>query len=307
MNRRIAVIGTIVRDRIRFQDNKTRHSWGGLFYSLSSVLALMDKTDTLFPISYVGVEAMAELIRLNYADPRIDLSGLVVTDQENNRVDLHYTSPAERTEYSLNPFPALRYEHIRASTAADIIIINMISGWDIDRETLHELRRHSKALIAIDLHSLTLGRDQDGRRYRRTFDAVPWIEPCDIVQCNEHEFVSIGGDLQNPQLFYRHACVEGRQVINLTLASQGSITMTGNQKNFKMIHTGAPSGIMVVDPTGCGDAFLAAFTIEYYHNKTPGDAAKRANLLAGLSGSFKGLPEPDRLRRKLNRFLRKIE
>jgi len=307
VNLKIVIIGTIVKDRIRFMDGSERLSWGGLLYSISALLSLMDESDKLIPVSYAGEEAWDVLSRLSRRDQRLKLEGLVRTELENNQVVLHYRDESERDEYSLQPFPELQYDHILKFSDANIIFVNMISGWDVSLDALCELRRRSSALIALDLHSLTLGRAEDGLRYWKKFNAAQWIEQSDITQCNKNEFQALGGDIENPHIFYEQSCIKGHQVVNLTLSYRGSLTMKGGDQGISIFHIEAPAEIGVVDPTGCGDAFLAAFTLEYFYTRDVRKAAGRANLVAGLSGTFKGLPEPDQLRAKLNRILSEAE
>ncbi|MEJ2056077.1 MAG: PfkB family carbohydrate kinase [Calditrichaceae bacterium] len=58
--------------------------------------------------------------------------------------------------------------------------------------------------------------------------------------------------------------------------------------------------VNVIDPTGCGDTYLAAFGITYFKTGDVSVAAKRANLAAALTGSIKGSPKANLLRNKLD-------
>jgi len=78
-----------------------------------------------------------------------------------------------------------------------------------------------------------------------------------------------------------------RGVIVLTLGAQGSIAFEGDRSYTQPAMTTSK----VVDATGCGDAFQAAFTVSYYNKKDI-----RAALLAGAklgdqaAMSFGGVP-----------------
>jgi sugar/nucleoside kinase (ribokinase family) len=80
---------------------------------------------------------------------------------------------------------------------------------------------------------------------------------------------------------------ENRGVIVLTLGAEGSIAFEGDQSYRQK----ALTTDRVIDSTGCGDAFQAAFTASYFNTKDI-----RASLLAGAelgnkaAMSFGGVP-----------------
>ena len=64
------------------------------------------------------------------------------------------------------------------------------------------------------------------------------------------------------------------------------------------MQTRPPDDISVIDPTGCGDVYLSTFMYTNIRTNNIQKAAKMANLIAALSGTFTGLPAIDDLRMK---------
>jgi len=286
---KIAVLGTIVEDRIISIDGQITESFGGLFYSVETLRALCGEEDTIIPISYVGNDIYERVKTWFAGDKRVTLEGLYPIARPNNRVELRYTSAHERTEFSLNPFPPLSGQHIMPFAEADVFVVNFISGWDVEHKALQSFAQNYHGILSMDIHSLTLGREPDGRRVLRKPEGLhEWLQIPDIIQCNRKEFELIcSGELIT---FYNKYCFDQNKIINLTLGDKGSLSVYREKNEIVKIEMPAAE-TKVVDPTGCGDVFLAAFAYEYGKTQNIINAAKKANLVAGIAGSKKGLPE----------------
>lgn len=305
---KIALIGTIVNDSITFADGSERRSLGGLLYAINAMLAAMGENDTLIPISYIGNDIYDEVMAFIESDRRVSSAGLLRCDRKNNWVQLDYFDAAERIEYSRDVFPPLTFQQIQPFLDADIVIVNMISGWDIDEQSFRKIRKEFSGLLALDAHSLTLGRANDGRRFRRPVNNInSWLSCCDVVQCNEAEFAAMGGNVDDPEIFYKQCCFKHGSLINLTLSARGSVTLWKNGNHIEKKCAAPPAAIEVIDPTGCGDAFMAGFIGEYYRSRDRVKAARQANLLAALSGSFRGLPSREILKKRFAQFIAEVE
>ena len=83
------------------------------------------------------------------------------------------------------------------------------------------------------------------------------------------------------------AAKENKGIIVLTLGAEGSIAFQGDMSYTQK----ALPANKIIDTTGCGDAFQAAFTSSYFHTKDI-----RTALLAGAelgrkaAMSFGGIP-----------------
>jgi hypothetical protein len=286
---KIVLIGTIVKDIIKHFNGSQSKSFGGLLYTLNAASAFFNEDDCIIPVSYVGEDIYPEIIDLLKDDKRIVLDGLKRCAQKNNTVEITYTSPDERLERSLFPLPPLSFENIQPFLDADVVVVNMISGWD----------------LYLDIHSLTLGCNPDGTRYYRVVDQLDkWIGNCDILQLNECEFNIINNNKgRGPESFYRDYCFKEGKIVNLTRASQGSVTYFKEGRQVQKTVVYPPPALKVVDPTGCGDAFMAGFLSEYFNKKDIRFAAAHANQVAALMGTFRGLPNPKVLRQMYNKYL----
>ena len=297
---KIAVIGTIVRDVLELPDGSVTHSLGGLLYTINALRACLDESDTVRPFCAVGKDVYSQVNRMYRNDPIVDLSGLIPVPGQNNRVRVVYHSREDRSEYSLSPLLPLSFDQVERALECDAVIINMVSGWDIHLETMKKIRKHFPGLIALDVHSLTLGRKENGLRYLCYPDRITeWIECADIVQMNEAEFKLITEKYPSPEFFWTASCFKQPKIINLTFGSRGSRSYLVDPEGV-LAHDSAPyQGIEVVDPTGCGDAFMAGFLVGYLRSRDWKQAADQANRVAAVSGAFKGLPEPRGLKEKL--------
>ncbi len=296
---RIAIIGTVVLDRIRDVRGKVTESPGGLLYSISGLQAVCDKDDRIIPISRVGSDFYDSLCALLKEDERIELNGLIPFEGKNNRVELTYNTPQERVERSLHPMPPLKIEDLAPAFTADVVLLNFISGWEMELETYQELATNIKGPLSVDLHSLTLARDPDGTRRPRFVENIgPYLQPANVIQFNENEFKRISKE--NLQRFFKIYCFDQYKIVNLTLGHRGSLTVYRSGEEVKSLAVAPPAKIKVVDPTGCGDVFFVGFAIPYFKTKDVAFSAEQANRLAALSGMQQGLPQWRALREKFN-------
>ncbi len=300
---KIAVIGTIVKDRIHYSDGTVVRSLGGLMYSINAFRAVLDENDYLYPVSYVGRDIRDEVFSLFAADNQIRTEGLLSYTGPNNQVDLYYQGGDERTEYSRYPHPPLPYDVLEIILDNAAILVNMISGWDIRFADYRRLRHIYPGTIALDVHSLLLGREGDGRRFfRYNPEVIQWIREADIIQLNEPEFRSIAQNQSDLQFFQQNSCFKEQNILNLTRSHHGSTTVYQEGRHVLRLDQTPPGQIDVVDPIGCGDAFMAGFLIEYLKSQDIHEAAKCANRIAALTGTFRGLPDPVLLQQKLREF-----
>ncbi len=296
---RIAIIGTVVLDQICDVQGRVTESPGGLLYSISALQAVCNKEDRIIPISRVGSDFYEDLCTLLNDDQRIDLSGLIPFEGRNNRVVLTYNTPQERIERSLYPMPPLTIQELTPAFTADVVLLNFISGWEVELETYRELATNIKGPLAVDLHSLTLAREADGTRRPRFVENIgPYLQPATVIQFNENEFKRISKE--NLQRFFKIYCFDQYKIVNLTLGHRGSLTVYRSGEEVNSLAVAPPAKIKVVDPTGCGDVFFVGFAIPYFKTKDVAFSAEQANRLAALSGMQPGLPQWKALREKFN-------
>ncbi len=299
---RIAVLGTFLKDRIIDAAGRITESKGGLFYTVDALRAVCHSDDTIVPISFVGNDFWEQVVEHFAHDSRVDLSGLYRFDGPNNCVELRYLTSEQREERSLNPLPPLSAQQLQPFATCDVFVANFISGWEVKLADFRQFAAAFNGLLAIDIHSLTLERTRDGlRRLRPLANVEKWIEFAQIVQCNVQEFKQIS-DL-TPEAFYKLFCFNQKKIVNLTNGSNGSLHIFTEGDTIKQIQVPAETRVNVLDPTGCGDVFLAGFVYFYATGHSVQAAAQKANTLAALAGKTQGLREWQELGKEFNQLV----
>ena len=239
-------------------------SLGGLTHSINAALAFCGPDDRLLPLSRIGKDIYPDIQKLWPDDMRLNRNGFLPYNSVNNYVELNYIDANERIEKSLDPMPSLHFKEVLPFLDVDIILVNLISGWDVDLKFMKKLRKAFQGLIGIDIHSLTLERLSDGtRRLRLVENIKSWLDCADLIQLNEREFGTIAPRGMKPEDFFLRTCVQTDKIINLTKGSQGSVSYRVSNDCCEVLNMSATPGIKIVDPIGCGDAFFAAFGINH--------------------------------------------
>ncbi len=102
-----------------------------------------------------------------------------------------------------------------------------------------------------------------------------WSREFTYVKLNEREYqVQLKAGLQEPQQYCQNLIV--------TRGPQGSWWVNGDL-------TVPTVTVPVADVSGCGDVYLAAFTLELIAGKSVGDSMRWANLAATLASSKRGV------------------
>jgi sugar/nucleoside kinase (ribokinase family) len=177
----------------------------------------------------------------------------------------------------------------------DALYVNFISGWEMTLETAQLLRRGFARPIYADLHSLFLGRTDDGTRVLQPLpEAGGWFACFDTVQLNEDEFGQLGPD---PLAAAAAALAVGCGALIVTLGVRGAVyfeqeTDAATHRRTGPIRTArvaveAPP-VVEGDPTGCGDVF-GAVTCAQLLRDAPLDAAIREGCrLAARNVTYRG-------------------
>lgn len=290
---KILLIGTVVKDRINFLDGTQVDSYGGLTHSINAALAFCEENDRLIPLSRVGIDIYAHLEKMWADDNHLIKDGFIPYNRQNNCVELTYLDSNERIEKSLNPMPSLSFAEIEPFLDVDLVMVNLISGWDVELDFMLKLKATFNGLIALDIHSLTLERLSDGtRNFRSVTHIKPWLESADIIQLNEKEFEMISNKEADPEVFFIQTCALKDKIINLTKGAYGSESYRIKNNQCEVIKLNANKNIKVRDSIGCGDTFFTVFGISYFKSNNVKWSAKQANMAAALAGSIKGMADP---------------
>ena len=291
---KIGAAGTFNRDIIYPWQGKKAESIGGLYFSVLYLANLVNPTDEIFPVANLGEDFYDKVVHglSDYENLRLD--GLNRHEEKNTQVTLTYTSQHERDEVISKPMPPLGFKDFAVLTDADAVIVNLITGTDVDLNGLREFRQSSKTLIYLDFHSRALGIDGNGKRfYQRPDDWREWVELADVLQLNEMEARTLAGySSEQPKEILIEFGIEvvksSPSVCHITLAEKGSYLFYSEHEQVKHKWFKGISLSNAVDAIGCGDGFAAAYLVKYFSSRDKVRATAFANKVAALNCTFVG-------------------
>ncbi len=311
MPKTLAVLGTFIRDTIITLDRRHIESIGGLYHSLAYLASLAAPETVLRPLCYVGDDfypTVKQALAALGSHIQFDLMRRV--SQPNTAVTLIYRSAEGRDEVTTPPMAAITKRDVVAVAQHDAVLVNMITGEDVELEALQHLKaRPQPPFVYLDFHSRALGIDEHGRRYyREAPDWREWVSACDILQVNEMEAATLAGSrdpLTDEALikFGKSLVAENLSACNITLAGRGALLFY--RAKDSVVHERIPpqKKLHPVDVIGCGDAFGAAFLTHLMESGDHLAAARFANTVAGRNSTFIGSLTPEKFRAHVQPYL----
>ncbi len=293
---RIAIAGSFIRDRIIPLNGSEFECIGGLYHSVAFAALLAGENSTIYPIACVGKDFWRELTGSLSVFPAIRLDALIPDPQENTQVLLTYLSKTERDEVTTKTMRPILFDELETGIESDALLVNLISGDDLELHALKKFRQCSSAMVYLDLHSRMLGIDKNGKRFLRELsDWQDWFAQADFIQLNETEAGLLMGESEPSNLDYQQfikRILEETNVrgINITLGERGVLAgMRFDDEKSQIKHFGPTvDKSSVQDVIGCGDAFGAAFVVSFLQSPVFFDAVAFANKIAGLNATTMG-------------------
>jgi len=288
---KIVIGGTINRDMVEFSDGRRLESLGGLAYSLAAMSVLAPESARIIPVCNIGDDiydyAMDELSKFK----QIDRGGLRRCDCPNNAVYLYLQEGRERDEHTDLNLPPIEYSQFEPHLDSDALMLNFTSGFELDFVTTRRIIDAYKGIVYMDIHSLTLGIDENRHRVRRKIPGgLRWIEGVDFVQATEDELRSLtGGEGREGGLDRagkmaadrcRKACLVTRGDRGVSVFTKGGVIAIEAVKIDE-----------AADTTGCGDVFGAAFLVSYLETGDIIKSAKFGNAAASAKCGLCGVEE----------------
>ena len=288
----ITVIGHLCLDVIHHPDGKTTAGYGGIFFTVAALANLLEEDDHIMPVFGVGKDDYDAFIERLGLYPNVDTSGIYKFNGPTNQVSLYYKDGQERIEcskYIPEPVPIKR---IRPKLSADMILINMISGFDITLETLDEIRmevRDDRIPIYIDVHSLTLGIKADFTRFHRPVDDWRrWLFMIHGAQMNEEEARILTPEKLDELPLAKQTLALNTTALHITRGEHGCSSFIDEHKHVRRFDTEGIEVKDAVDPTGCGDVFAGAYCAHYMKPRDIVASATFANRVAAMKARISG-------------------
>ncbi len=273
---RVGVIGSFVWDVIYGRDPRSGpvEEWGGITYALSAFDAALPDSWQVVPLAKVGSDLWPHARRFVSGLRRIAPDAMPIeVPAANNRVRLEYATDELRSEILKGGVPPWTWAGLQPLLRdLDALYINLISGFELDLETLQLIRRHFQGPIYLDLHSLLLGIQPDGTRFPQALaDPGAWFACADLLQVNEQEMSMMAPD---PMALAATAMRAGVQSLLVTLGKRGVVYVLApgfdrledlrrpNDQRTGTVRTALVPAEQVDspgDPTGCGDVFGATY------------------------------------------------
>ena len=298
--KQLGVVGTLVWDTIHDRDpaQGAIEEWGGIAYALEALDATLPDNWAIVPLIKVGRdlsrEAATFLKEIRHVAPG---ARFIEVPEPNNRVTLRYESSDRRCERVAGGVPGWTWPELGPLVRdLDALYVNFIAGWEMTLETAQLLRRGFSRPLYADLHSLFLGRLDDGTRVLQPLPAVAgWFSCFDTVQLNEDEFSQVSPD---PMAAAALALGTDCRVLLVTLGPRGAVYFVGADQAraaagpvrtariaLDPSDAAPPSG---GDPTGCGDVFGAVACARLLAGVPLEEAVRSACHLASRNVTYRG-------------------
>jgi sugar/nucleoside kinase (ribokinase family) len=290
------IIGHSVVDKI-IENEKTIIKPGGIFYSIISLLNLIEPQDKIYLCTNLDIDN-AGLFEFIYNKIEKDF---ISTVKEIPEVELKVSGNGERQEtYSAIagnleiPFDQLNL--------FEGILINMITGYDISLYQLKELRKNYNGSIYFDVHTLSRGVDENlNRNFRPIKNFDEWAVNIDILQANKSELMMLSK--MNDEISIIKNLLEcGIQQVIVTRSINGATVYFKDSEAFSSISRDAIR-VNAINKVGCGDVFGAVYFYNYIKNKNIHAALEFANICAGISTTYSELKDFTHLKNDANERL----
>jgi sugar/nucleoside kinase (ribokinase family) len=256
---RVLVVGEPCIDVIHKADGKIYNEPGGISYSIVGSAVLGDGIEVL-PIIGLHPQDEPYFFELFRHLDNVDVAGVYSSKLRTRRVELFYEDENNRWECSTQPIEPTTFDKIEPFLPTDGIHINLISGNDIELDTLKRIRNSSPAShIHLDLHNIVMTHLPDSKRVRVARpDYLEWCKAVDTVQLNEEEAQVIDSSTREKETLATNILAAGTKAVIITLAEKGLVLFT--KEYGKVVEQRFdPQQTEIIDSTGCGDVFGAAF------------------------------------------------
>ncbi|KAA0209927.1 MAG: carbohydrate kinase family protein [Ignavibacteriaceae bacterium] len=310
---RYLVIGEPCVDVIHKINGEIIHSYGGILYSVIALSVISSTNDVVVPVMNLGEDEYENITRILSKYPNIDRQFISKVVHSTRKVYLDYslynTDKKARFETSTEPTYAIDYKLIESALPeTDAVLVNMVSGVDINFDTMEKLRESFSGFIYIDIHNLVMKTCPDGTRVHTNLENwKKWCTSADVIQMNEFEVKTLDREIDNEYEIVDEVLIKSGKDVKafvITRGINGVSCYTKRDKTFggqsfvdlDKIDLSAIENPHFVDSTGCGDIFAASFTYDYSKNNDIKKSLHFANRTASFATSLEGIDDLYKLR-----------
>lgn len=300
----VGVIGSVNLDTIQHADGRVVEAWGGVLFTACALAHLGGGRLRPWLFAHVGA-ALHERLQLQLAAtvPALRLAGVTTVPGGGFRCRIQYDAMGHKTEVLSGGAPPLRIDEVGPYLGGlRGLLVNSITGYELELDTLRAVRRGLAGPLLMDVHSLTLGRRADGSRYERAPDDWrEWVAQADVVQLNAAEAAILGAGATDAAGLTDFACSLldlGPRWAVVTRGADGSVAACrqadGSTRRLHQaaVDVDAPGRI---DPTGCGDVYLAGLAVGLLRGRELQDAMALASRAAARNCALSGIDDLHRL------------
>ncbi len=292
---KVLVVGHFCNDVIHPTDGPAAESYGGIYYAVATLSALLNHNDTIIPVFGVNKNDHQQIVEHLGKLSNVDPSGIYKFEGSTNAIHIYQSPGGEAVECSRDIAAPIPYEKIRRHLAVDGILVNMISGSDITLETLDHIRmavRSHEIPIHFDYHNLATGVNERHERFARPLpEWRRWAFMIDTVQLNEDELRSLTPNPLPDDEIAGHFLTLSVKGLLVTRGERGVSVYTNEHKQVRRTDISGIAVEPVVDAMGSGDVFGAAFLASYLKSTDLQAAANVATRVAAARLKFRGSEE----------------
>ena len=293
---RLGIIGCINLDTITRSTGVEADLLGGILYTACAAAHLGGDAIEVQLAARLSVDVSSRVLDLLRGVPGVSTAGLLQTAEPGYRSAIRYADDGRKTETLTGDLPPLSLNELREALAgADGLLVNFITGFEVELEALQQIRTQLNGPVLMDVHSLTLGRRPSGERYWHRPENWPsWVAQADVVQMNEEE-AALLGNLGSPGVeelseFGRLLLRLGPRAVAITRGARGALGIWREEGDTAYtVRVPAQHPDLAVDATGCGDVFLAGLGVATLDGHSFDGAMQLATTAASLCSRHSGL------------------
>lgn len=275
----LLVIGHTVEDHV-YLNGEDVIKPGGIFYTVLGLKNIKDNEDSIWLNTFVQHEnyhlfaSAYEGVEKKYIEQAEKIPKVYLT--------LHDFKERGETYESISQNLNINIEDINSY---DGILINMITGFDINLNQLKNIKREFTSPIFMDVHTLSRGLDENlKRRFRPIPEVEEWLSCVDILQANESELKTLSSkenEIEAAEEIFKY----GVRILIITKDKIGARVYAHNNNEIISIFKSSIK-IGSNNTIGCGDIFGAVFFYTYIKTGDWYRSLALANTAAGFTASY---------------------